>query len=292
MRQSEITFLNEAADAGTSDKSAGHANGNEDSKEAAVISTNGFQMTAKDVRVSVAGASTIRFGKSKMTEAERRCALHEDRALLSTLNKDFLSNFYDCEDLVDTKISELLQEISSMAQKDKKSKCVVFSQFLGALDVAAEELTACGAAFAHIDGNCKQHEQADALVEFSSNPDVKVFLLSMRAGSVGLTLTAEDHCFIMDIAQNSAIKEQAVDRIHRIRQTRPVTVKRFVMQGTVEERLLGVRCSLGVDRGPATGTQLCGASALAVEEMAARRVPRNGGVSEDLDDARRQSMSS
>lgn len=287
MRRSEITFLGEAADAGTSDKSAVDADGVEDSKEAAVISTNGFQMTAKDVRMCVAGASTVRFGKSKMTDVERRIALHKDRALLSTLKEDFLSNFYDCEDTVGTKIAELLQEINSMTQKDKTSKCVVFSQFLGVLDVAAEELTASGIAFVRIDGNCKQHERADALLEFSSNPNVKVFLLSMRAGSVGLTLTAADHCFIMDIAQNSAIEEQAIDRIHRIGQTRPVIVKRFVMQGTVEERLLGVRRSLGVDR-PQTGTQLCGASVLAAEEMAALRAPKNGGVSEDLDSARRQ----
>lgn len=112
----------------------------------------------------------------------------------------------------------------------------------------------------------------------------------MRSGAVGLTLTAADHCFIMDIAQNSAIEEQAIDRIHRIGQARPVTVKRFVMQDTVEERLLGVRRSLNVDR-PSAGTQICGASVLADEEKqvastAKRRATGNG--SEDLDDAKRQ----
>jgi DNA repair protein RAD5 len=99
-----------------------------------------------------------------------------------------------------------------MRKANPKSKCVVFSQYEGVLDVASEELLGRGIAFARIDGNSKQYERADALLEFSSNPDTTVFLLTMRAGAVGLTLTSADHCFILDIAQNSAIEEQAIDR--------------------------------------------------------------------------------
>lgn len=106
----------------------------------------------------------------------------------------------------------------------------------------------------------------------------------MRSGAVGLTLTAADHCFIMDLAQNSAIEEQAIDRIHRLGQTRPVTVRRFVMKNTVEERLLGVRRSLGVDR--AAGTQICGASVLAHEEE--RPAKRARKSEDDLEDSKRQ----
>ena len=93
----------------------------------------------------------------------------------------------------------------------------------------------------------KQHERADALLNFQAVPDIKVFLLSMRAGAVGLTLTAADHCFILDTPTNPATEEQAIDRIHRIGQLRPVTVKRFVLAGTIEERILRVRRKLGVD---------------------------------------------
>ena len=100
----------------------------------------------------------------------------------------------------------------------------------------------------------KQHERADALLDFASDSEIKIFLLSMRAGAVGLTLTAADHCFILDTPQNAAVEEQAIDRIHRIGQLRPVTVKRFVMKGTVEERIIGVRRSLGVDRDAASAT--------------------------------------
>jgi len=281
MLRSEITYLGEATDAGTASKTEEHRDDEEkDSKPAAVASVNGFQVTAINVHVSVTGASTLRARRNPMPDEQLRQTLHEDRAFLSTLTEDFLRNYYTCEARVGTKISELLLEIDAMIRRDPLSKCVVFSQFLGMLNVASEELKARGIGFVRLDGNCKQHERADALLEFSSNPNTKVFLLSMRSGAVGLTLTAADHCFIMDIAQNSAIEEQAIDRIHRIGQTRPVTVKRFVMQDTVEERLLGVRRSLGVDR-PSAGTQICGASVLADEERTVLK-------SDKLDDAKRQ----
>ena len=289
MRRSEITFLGDAADAGTKSKKDDAMDVEEDSKSAAVASVNGFQVTATSVHVSVTGASTLRAGHTAMMDKELRKALSDDRAYLSTLKEDFLRSYYDCEAKVGTKISELLAEIDAMTRRDVKSKCVVFSQFLGVLDVAAEEMQARGIGFVRLDGSCKQHERADALLDFSSNPNIKVFLLSMRSGAVGLTLTAADHCFIMDIAQNSAIEEQAIDRIHRIGQTRPVTVKRFVMQDTVEERLLGVRRSLNADR-PSVGTQICGASVLANEDKVARKAAaaRRNGATEELDDVKRQ----
>jgi hypothetical protein len=287
MRKSEITYLGEATDAGTVAKSGERNEEEEESKQPAVCSVNGFKVTASSIHVSVTGASTLRAGRTAMTPTQMRRTLHEDRAFLSTLKEDFVRNYYECEERVGTKITELLREIDAMTRRDPVSKCVVFSQFLGVLDVASEELQARGIGFVRLDGNCKQHERADALLEFSSNPNTKVFLLSMRSGAVGLTLTAADHCFIMDIAQNSAIEEQAIDRIHRIGQTRPVTVKRFVMQDTVEERLLGVRRSLGVDR-PSAGTQICGASVLAGEEKVAQKADKRGGSKEVLDDAKRQ----
>ena len=286
MRGSEITYLGDATDSGTSKTAYEKVDEfEEDSKPPAVSLENGFQVTATSIHVSVTGASTLRAGRSAMTDTE--LVLQTDRAFLSSLKEDFLKNYYNCEASVGTKIAELLLEINAMTLRDPRSKCVVFSQFLGVLDVASEELVARGIGFVRLDGNCKQHERADALLEFFSNPNVKVFLLSMRSGAVGLTLTAADHCFIMDIAQNSAIEEQAIDRIHRIGQTRPVTVKRFVMRDTVEERLLGVRRSLGVDR-PATGTQVCGASILADEERTAEKADKRGGSKDGLDDAKRQ----
>jgi len=92
-----------------------------------------------------------------------------------------------------------------------------------------------------LDGKVSLHKRADALLDFASNKDIKVFLLSMRSGAVRLTLTAANYCYILDTPQNTASDEQAIERIYRIGQTRPVIVKKFVMQNTVEERIMRVR---------------------------------------------------
>jgi DNA repair protein RAD5 len=286
MKRSEITFLGDATDAGTA-QGSGDKETDEDLKPAAIVSSssnsNGFQTTATSLhaQVSAAEASTVRASRSAMSDKDLRSTLHEDRALLHTLDEKFLTSYYDCEAKVGTKVARLLYEIKAMTDKSAKSKCVVFSQYIGVLDVAAEELKIRGIGFVRIDDSMKQHHRADALMEFSSNPNAKVFLLSMRSGAVGLTLTAADHCFIMDIAQNSAIEEQAIDRIHRIGQLNPVTVKRLVIEGTIEERLLGARRSLAVDRS-STGT-ICGAIALDDEET--KRPAKRARTEDTLDDS-------
>lgn len=119
-----------------------------------------------------------------------------------------------------------------MVKKDPESKCVVFSQFPGVLDVCAAELLDRGIGIVRIDGTTKQHERADALHEFATNPTVRAFLFTMRDGAVGLTLTAADHCFLMDVAQSSAIEEQAIDRIHRYVQSIFQMVGRVCHLGT------------------------------------------------------------
>merc|ERR1712087_1006292 len=86
-----------------------------------------------------------------------------------------------------------------------------------------------------------------------------------RAGAAGLNLMAANYCFLIDPAENSAIEEQAIDRIHRIGQTRPVFVKRLIIKDSIEERILENRRSLSADR-PAASTQLDGAGVLEEED--------------------------
>jgi SNF2 family DNA or RNA helicase len=219
MRRSEVTYLGVATDVGMVDletKPAAKSNAVMSSSPAPLkCSLNGFQMTVSDVQVTVAGASTLRFGHTALSEAKLVDELREARSTLAALDQKLVRNAYIAESRVGTKVAELLREVNTMIKNDSASKCVVFSQFLGVLDVCSAEFTSRGIGIVRLDGSSKQHERADALMEFSSNPKIKVFLLSMRAGSVGLTLTSADHCFIMDVTQNSAIEEQAIDRIHR-----------------------------------------------------------------------------
>lgn len=81
----------------------------------------------------------------------------------------------------------------------------------------------------------QRNAQIDA---FSNDPDVRVFLMSLKAGGIALNLTAASHCFLMDPWWNPASEWQAMDRIHRLGQYKPMTAVRFIIAGSIEERIV------------------------------------------------------
>ena len=97
-----------------------------------------------------------------------------------------------------------------------------------------ETLEEAGIKTAYLDGSTRQRDQV--VKEFSEG-DAQAFLISLRAGGTGLTLTAADYVFVMDPWWNPAVEEQAIDRAHRIGQDRPVNVYRLVAKGTIEEKV-------------------------------------------------------
>jgi len=99
-------------------------------------------------------------------------------------------------------------------------------------------LRAGGLSHVRIDGGMTPKARGESLRIFRTDPTVKVLLASTRAGGVGLTLTAASRVFLMDPWWNPAAEEQAIDRVHRIGQTRPVVVTRFVIKGSIEESIL------------------------------------------------------
>jgi len=118
---------------------------------------------------------------------------------------------------------------------DEGRTVLVFSQFTSLLDlVESEVLTPAGATWLRLDG---QSRDRPALVERFQRGEAPVFLLSLKAGGTGLTLTAADSVILLDPWWNPAVERQAADRAHRIGQERPVTIYRLVVSGTVEERI-------------------------------------------------------
>lgn len=113
-------------------------------------------------------------------------------------------------------------------------KALVFSQFTSYLKLIKEALEEAGIKTAYLDGSTRQRDQV--VKEFSEG-EAQVFLISLRAGGTGLTLTAADYVFVMDPWWNPAVEEQAIDRAHRIGQERPVNVYRLVSAGTIEEKV-------------------------------------------------------
>jgi SNF2 family DNA or RNA helicase len=113
-------------------------------------------------------------------------------------------------------------------------RALVFSQFTGFLGKVRERLDAAGIDYCYLDG--KTRDRAKVLEEFHSG-DARVFLISLKAGGFGLNLTEADYCFLLDPWWNPATEAQAIDRTHRIGQTRPVTAYRMVTAGSVEEKI-------------------------------------------------------
>ena len=113
-------------------------------------------------------------------------------------------------------------------------KALVFSQFTSYLGLIKEALETAGIKTCYLDGSTRRRDQV--VKEFSEG-EAQVFLISLRAGGTGLTLTAADYVFVMDPWWNPAVEEQAIDRAHRIGQERPVNVYRLVSAGTIEEKV-------------------------------------------------------
>ncbi|PKI83952.1 DNA helicase rad5 [Malassezia vespertilionis] len=140
-----------------------------------------------------------------------------------------------------TKLDALLTQLAQLMSNDSTMKGVIFSQFTGFLDLIQAHLKKAGYTFFRLDGRTSQAERAAILAQFAECDAQALFLISLRAGGVGLNLTAANHVWLMDCWWNQSIEDQAVDRIHRIGQTRPVTVHRFLIEETIEDRVLAIQ---------------------------------------------------
>lgn len=115
-------------------------------------------------------------------------------------------------------------------------KILIFSSFVKHLDVFKKRFEHMGLPFAYLDGSTVK--RAEEVVRFQEDPDVRVFLISIKAGGVGLNLTAAEYVFILDPWWNPAIEAQAIDRAHRIGQDKSVFIYKFITKNTVEEKIL------------------------------------------------------
>ena len=117
-------------------------------------------------------------------------------------------------------------------------RVLVFSQFTGVLDRVRTRLDTRGTAHCYLDGTTRRRAQ---VVERFRTGDAPVFLISLKAGGFGLTLTEADYVIVLDPWWNPAVEAQAVDRVHRIGQTRTVMVYRLVATGTIEEKVMALK---------------------------------------------------
>ena len=133
------------------------------------------------------------------------------------------------------KLEELTREIT---ENIGNHKALIFSQFLGMLALIKGKLTELGVKFEYFDGSTSAPDREKAIQSFQNDESIRVFLISLKAGGVGLNLTAADYVYIVDPWWNPAVEQQAIDRTHRIGQTKNIFAYRMICKDTIEDKIL------------------------------------------------------
>jgi SNF2 family DNA or RNA helicase len=136
------------------------------------------------------------------------------------------------------KIRVLMEEIK---EKHRYHKILVFSQFVGMLDLIKTELEQEAIPFAYLTGQSKKREEI--VDDFQDNDDIRVFLISLKAGGTGLNLTEADYVYLVDPWWNPAVENQAIDRCYRIGQDKHVIAVRLITPGTIEEKIVNLQAT-------------------------------------------------
>jgi len=166
-------------------------------------------------------------GKSQMHVLEALLRLRQAACHPALLDRGQTDEAFAKLDVLVPHLEELIEE---------KHKSLVFSQFTSMLAIVKQHLDKKGIRYAYLDGQTRKRKQV--VDEFQNDPDVPVFLISLKAGGLGLNLTAAEYVFLLDPWWNPAVETQAIDRAHRVGQTNQVFAYRLICRGTVEEKIL------------------------------------------------------
>ncbi|CAG8482090.1 8992_t:CDS:10 [Paraglomus brasilianum] len=130
-------------------------------------------------------------------------------------------------------LDKLLEEL-----KTGGHRCLIYFQMTRMIDIMEEYLAYRQYKYLRLDGSSKISDRRDMVTDWQTRPDIFIFLLSTRAGGLGINLTAADTVIFYDSDWNPTVDQQAMDRAHRLGQTKQVTVYRLITRGTIEDRIL------------------------------------------------------
>jgi SNF2 family DNA or RNA helicase len=164
--------------------------------------------------------------------------------ILEGLNK--LRQICDCPSLIfdkdkirfkqeSIKLEEIMREIE---ENISNHKMLIFSQFLGMLDLVKVRLEAKGIKYIYLDGSTPAKDRAKLVNNFQTDVTIQIFLISLKAGGVGLNLTAADYVYVLDPWWNPAVEDQAIDRTHRIGQTKKIFAYKLICKNSIEEKII------------------------------------------------------
>lgn len=145
-----------------------------------------------------------------------------------------LDDSFDGENDISGKYNQFLELLEEVT--DSGEKVLVFSQFTSMLDIFEKDLTNQGIEYLRLDGSTKNRQEL--VDQFNEDESVKVFLISLKAGGVGLNLTSASAVFLYDPWWNPMVEKQAMDRAHRIGQKNTVNIYKFITMNSIEEKIL------------------------------------------------------
>ncbi|KAL8511434.1 hypothetical protein ACS0TY_018008 [Phlomoides rotata] len=190
-----------------------------------------IENTANAANSGVAEVSEPHTLRCPQDSAKIRTAL--DLLLSLSKSRDNIEGSYDSEN-----------ESSDTNRNSVKSvgeKAIVFSQWTGMLDLLESGLKSCSIEYRRLDGTMPVAARDKAVKDFNSLPEVCVIIMSLKAASLGLNMVAACNVLLLDLWWNPTTEDQAIDRAHRIGQTRPVSVFRLTVKDTVEDRILALQ---------------------------------------------------
>lgn len=179
-------------------------------------------------KVSIDGVSKHRMEILEAILRLRQICCHP--ALVSTLLED--AGGYESG-----KLNALLQDIETVVEEGQK--VLIYSQFTSMLQLIAKEMRNKATPFVYLDGSTTDREKV--VTQFQEDPAIKLFLISLKAGGIGLNLTAADYVFLYDPWWNEAVENQAIDRVHRIGKKSTVFAKRYVTTDSIEEKMMTLK---------------------------------------------------
>ena len=166
------------------------------------------------------------FSKNRMAIFQSLTKLRQGAIDASLVDEAF-------RDVAPTKFDALIEQLNEIITEGHRT--LIFSQFTTVLKRLAKRIEVEGLDYLYLDGATKDRDQLVRSFQLGTTP---IFLISLKAGGVGLNLTAADYCYIVDPWWNPAVENQAIDRIHRIGQSNPVVVYRMIAKDTIEEKVL------------------------------------------------------
>ncbi|CAM9595520.1 unnamed protein product [Chrysoparadoxa australica] len=197
------------------------------------LSVNLTQSPAKKAKKSASSS------KSESSTKARRKPIPAGKFFMSTTTAKSIINRIDLSKFqTSTKMEALMQELHAMRLADPAAKAIVFSQFVNYLDLVEYRIKLGGIDCVKLSGHMSADQRESTLDRFRNDPNCSVILISLKAGGVALNLTVANRVFVMDLWWNPASEHQAIDRTHRMGQYKPVYATRFVVENTIEERIL------------------------------------------------------